>query len=253
MPRLRSIAAVVLVAATALPVPALAQQQQPPAAPVKPYKSVMVSPPVETKDADLAALRSKIIETAKARDRAALGRLVVTKNFFWEREGGSTAARDRPGLDILSSALGLSNKDAVGWDMLGAYADDTTASPSETRKGALCAPADPRFDGKAFDALLKDTQTDMSEWGYPLSPGIEVHATPQAIAPVVDRLGLTFVRVLAETGTANPAYLHVLTPSGKGGYVTIDSIAPLGNDQLCFVKEGGAWKIGGYIGAGEPQ
>ena len=42
-------------------------------------------------------------------------------------------------------------------------------------------------------------------------------------------------------------------PSGKTGYVSIDAIAPMGNDQLCYVNEGGSWKIGGYIGGGEPQ
>ena len=47
--------------------------------------------------------------------------------------------------------------------------------------------------------------------------------------------------------------MRIATPSGKPGYVTIDSIAPIGNDQICYVKEGGAWKIGGYIGGGEPQ
>ena len=41
--------------------------------------------------------------------------------------------------------------------------------------------------------------------------------------------------------------------SGKTGYVSIDSIAPIGNDQLCYVMDGGAWKIGGYIGGDEPQ
>ena len=33
----------------------------------------------------------------------------------------------------------------------------------------------------------------------------------------------------------------------------IDEIAPLGNDQLCYVKDGSGWKIGGYLGAGDTQ
>ena len=37
------------------------------------------------------------------------------------------------------------------------------------------------------------------------------------------------------------------------GIVSIDVIAPFGNDQICYVKDGGSWKIGGYIGGGEPQ
>ena len=69
----------------------------------------------------------------------------------------------------------------------------------------------------------------------------------------VGKLGLAFVRVMPEERVTNPAYLRVLMPNGKAGYVTVDSLAPFGNDQLCYVKQGGAWKIGGYIGAGEPQ
>lgn len=31
----------------------------------------------------------------------------------------------------------------------------------------------------------------------------------------------------------------------------VDAIAPIGNDQLCYVKEAGDWKIGGYVGTGD--
>lgn len=227
-------------------------QQQPSLAAAKPYKPVLVSPPAEMKDADLEALRGKIGEAVKGRDRAALAPLTVAQGFFWDRESGD-AGKGKPGLDVLAAALGLTSKDAVGWDILAAFADDPSAAPSQTRTNAVCAPAAPRFDAKAFDALLKDTQTDVSEWGYPVSPGIEVHATAQASAPVVGKLGLTFVRVMPEESAGNPAYLRVLMPNGKPGYVTVDSLAPFGNDQLCYVKQGGTWKIGGYIGTGEPQ
>jgi len=240
--------AAALLAALAIAVPAAAQQQ--PSAATKPYRPVAIAPPAEMKDADFAVLRGKIAEAAKNRDRAAIDKLVVAKGFFWEREG-SDAAKGRPGIEVLAAALGLASKDGVGWDMLASYADDPTASPAQNRKAAVCGPAEPRYDAKAFAALLKDTQTDAAAWGYPLSAGIEVHATPQATAPVIDKLGLVFVRVLPE-GSANPNYMRVLTPAGKTGFVTIDSLAPVGNDQLCYVKEGGAWKIGGYIGAGEP-
>jgi len=93
----------------------------------------------------------------------------------------------------------------------------------------------------------------VTEWGYPVSAGIEVHAGPQANAPVIDRLGLAFVRVMPEPTPASAAYVRIVTPSGRAGYVSVDAIAPVGNDQLCYVKDGDAWKIGGYIGGGEPQ
>ena len=246
MPRLYSLP---LAAAVIAVLAASAAAQQPPA-PGKPYRAVAITPPAAMSDADFTALRGKVAEAAKNRDRAALAKLVAGKGFFWDRDGAD-AAKSRPGMDVLAAALGLANKDGVGWDMLSGFADDPTASPPTSRKGVVCSPAEPRYDAKAFAALLKSSQTDTLAWGYPSSADIEVRAAPQASAPVIDKLGLTFVRMLPE-GSVNPNYVRVLTPAGKVGFVTVDALAPVGNDQLCYVNQGGAWKIGGYIGAGEP-
>ena len=225
----------------------------PKVAPVKPYKAVTFTPPSELKDAGFTALRKQMAEAAQKKERAALAPLVVSKGFFWEGDSGDRADAKKSGVDNLFVALGLAKKDSAGWDMLASYADDPTAGPSGPHKGAVCAPADPQFDGLAFDALLKATQTDISEWGYPVSANIEVHAKPAADAAVTGKLAEAFVRVLAEQNPASTAFLRIVTPDGKIGYVSTDSIAPIGNDQLCYVKEGGAWKIGGYIGIGEGQ
>jgi hypothetical protein len=236
-----------------------AQQKQPPAqpapqaAPVKPYKTVAVTLPKPMTDTGLEDLRKQIGAAAEKKDRAALAGLVVAKGFFWERENGDGADKAKSGVDNLSAALGLGNKDGAGWDMLAGYAEEPTAAPSPQHNGALCAPADPTFDGPAFDALLKATQTDVGEWGYPVSPNIEVHAAAQANAPVIDKLALAFVRVMPEASTNAPSWLRIVTPAGKVGFVSIDSIAPIGNDQICYVKDGSAWKIGGYIGGGDGQ
>jgi len=49
--------------------------------------------------------------------------------------------------------------------MLASFADDPTGgSPLPERKGALCAPADPTFDDKAFNDLMQATQTDVGDW-----------------------------------------------------------------------------------------
>ena len=119
------------------------------------------------------------------------------------------------------------------------------------RKNAVCAPADPAFDSKAFNDLLASTKTDVGDWGYPVSADVEVRATPQANAPVIEKLGSVFVRIATENTSNAPTFLRVVTPSGKTGFVSVDSVAPIGNDQLCYVKEAGDWKIGGYIGAGD--
>lgn len=240
-------------AAVAQNQPTKPQQQAPQIAPAKPYKAVAFTPPAEMKDAGFDALRKQLADAAQKKDRAALAPLVVSKGFFWEAENGDRADKNKSGIDNLAATLGLSNKDGAGWDMLASYADDPTAGPAGPRKGVVCAPADPQFDGVAFDALLKATQTDIADWGYPVSPNIEVHAKPAADAPVTGKLGQAFVRVMPEENPASTAFLRIVTPDGKTGYVSTDSIAPIGSDQLCYVKEGGAWKIGGYIGIGERQ
>jgi hypothetical protein len=239
--------------AVAAPAQAQKAQAQKPAAPAAPYKAVAVVPPVETTDADLIALRGKIGDAAKKRDAAALAKLVVATGFFWQRDQRDAAGKRQTGYENLSAALGLASKDSAGWDILTGYADDPTASPAPGRKGTLCAPAEPGYDRAAFDALLKATQTEAAEWGYTVAAGTAVHATAAASSAVIEKLGLHMVRVMPENKPGSAAYQRIATPAGKIGYVSIDAIAPFGNDQICYVKEAGAWKIGGYIGSGEPQ
>ena len=199
----------------------------------------------------MEALRRQIGEAAQRKDRAALAELVVSQGFFWERKNGDRADNRKTGADNLAAALDLNNKDAAGWDMLASFADDPTGSSSPEHKGAVCAPADPIFDGKAFNDLMQATRTDPDEWAYPVSADVEVRATPQPSGAVIDKLPLGFVRVMPEGGPNVPAFRHIVTPAGKTGYVSVDSIAPIGNDQICYVKDGSGWKIGGYIGGGD--
>ncbi|HXX09179.1 MAG TPA: hypothetical protein VEJ43_14055 [Pseudolabrys sp.] len=224
---------------------------QPPSA--APYKTVAVSPPQPVNDPTFSALLKQIGEAAQRKDRAALAKLVVGQGFFWDRENGDRADKRKSGAENLAAALGLNNKDGAGWDMLASFADDPTGSPSPQHKGAMCAPADPAFDGKAFNDLLKATSTDVSDWGYPVSPDVDVRSAPQANAPVVDKLGLAFVRITPEGGPNVPSFLRIVTPAGKSGFVSVDSIAPIGSDQICYVKDASGWKIGGYIGGGDAQ
>ena len=238
--------------------PAMAQNpprgaQPPQPAMAGPYKSVPVTPPPSMSDPAFEAFRKQMGEAAQRKDRAALAKLVVGQGFFWVRENGDRADKRKSGTDNLAAALGLNNKEGAGWDMLASFADDPTGSPSPEHKGAFCAPADPSFDGKAFNALMQTTKTDVGEWGYPVSADVEVRATPQANAPVIEKLGLAFIRIVPESGPNAPTFLRVVTPAGKIGFVSVDSVAPIGNDQICYVKDAGGWKIGGYIGGGDSQ
>jgi len=227
------------------------QRGQPQPAKPAPYKPVAVTTPQASNDAALEALRKQLGEVAQHKDRAALAKLVVGQGFFWIGEKGDRADQRKSGIDNLAAALGLKNKDGAGWDMLASFADDPTGAPLPNRKDAICAPADPGFDGKAFNDLLASTKTDPGDWAYPVSADVEVRATPQANAPVIEKLGSVFVRIDAETASNAPTFMRVVTPAGKMGFVSVDAIAPIGNDQLCYVKEAGDWKIGGYVGTGD--
>jgi hypothetical protein len=243
-----------VIAALLLAVAGAAQAQNRPreAAAARPYKPVAITPPVPMTDAAFESFRRQLGETAQKKDRAGLSALVVAQDFFWDRGSRDIADKRKSGIDNLATALGLNNKNSAGWDILFSFTDDPTASPSLAHKAALCAPADPAYNAQEFDALLKATQTDVSDWGYPVSSGIEVHATAQTVAPVIDKLGLAFVRVSADNGAPSANFVHVITPAGKAGYVSADAIAPIGNDQICYVKVGDGWKVGGYVGGGEP-
>ena len=248
--------AMVLAAGPAASQPKPQQQSQPTGpAPIKPYKVVPITLPAPVKDATFDAFRGQLAAAIKRKERAAIAPLVVSKGFFWDRESGDGADKKKTGADNLAVALGLGNKEGAGWDMLAGYAEDPTASPSAQHKGAICAPADPGFIGKDFGALLDATETDVGEWAFPVADGVEVRTTPQTSAPVAEKLGLHFVRVIQDNSPAAAvaSYVRIATPGGKSGYVSADDIAPIGNDQLCYVKDGNSWKIGGYIGAGEAQ
>lgn len=233
---------------------ALAQSQpQRPGPPVRPYTEVAIVLPALINDPSLDAFRQQLGDIAARKDKAALARLMVTQGFFWQGEKGDKANKNKSAIDNLAAALALDAKDGAGWDQLTAYARDPTGAPAPAIKDVICSPADPDFDDQAFEKLLKATRTDMEDWGYPLQAGIEVRAGRPSDAPVIETLGLYFVRVLTDESAVNtpPAQaptLRIATPSGKIGFIPVYALAPLGSDQLCYRKEADGWKIAGYIG-----
>jgi hypothetical protein len=214
----------------------------------KPYQPVAITPAKPLNDPSLDAFRKQLGAVAEKKDRAALAGM-VSKSFFWMGEKDK-ADKKKSGIDNLSKAIGLDGKDAEGWDTLTGYASDPTAGAYPEKKDTICAPGQPDFDDDAFGALLKATGTEDADWAYTAQPGIEMHATSQGNSPVVEKLGSHLVLVLEDQAASNqPApMLKVVAPSGKTGYVPADMVASLETDMLCYVKEGGAWKIGGYIG-----
>jgi hypothetical protein len=249
--RLVTIAFAVLVAAGS----ASAQQQVPlpmQPAPPGPYKAVTITLPPRHSDASLEAFRKELADIAKKHDRAALAGKVVAKGFFWQREDSNDADPKKSGIDNLAAALGLDSPDGSGWQALGNYAADATATPIPEMKGVICSPAMPSFNEEEMEKVAQSTRTDASEWAYPTSNGVELRAKPEAGAPVVEKLGMVMVRILLEE-TPSGEWLKLVAPSGKVGYAAADLLTPIASDQLCYRKEDSGWKIAGYIGVGPGQ
>jgi uncharacterized protein YciI len=247
-----ALAAAPLLAQQPAPGPQQGQAQPPPQAPPKPYKPVTIKLPQPVSDASFNAFRKQVGDIAQKKDRAALARLVAA-SFFLIAGEKDAADKKKPGIENLAKALSLDGKDAQGWQTLAEYAKEPTAEADPDHKGVMCAPADPAFDENAAEALAKQTQTDPSDWGYPIKDGVEVRAAAKADAPVSDKLGLYLVRVYPDDSPAaavqGPDFVRIVLPSGKTGYVAGDQLLSLGNEQLCYVKEGNAWKIAGFIAA----
>jgi hypothetical protein len=222
----------------------------------RPYKVVAVTLPAILRDAAFEALRKDLGEIVKRKDRAALAQRTLGRDFFWERDFSGSFDPKRPSIDNLTAALTLDADDGSGWDALAAFAAETSAGPLPGRPTIICAPAIPQFDEDARGQLIESTQSDGLEWNYPRAAGLQVRAAPQANAPVIETLGLHFVRVVGfedkdgDTDPVRNAWARVVTPSGKTGFTAPNTLLSPYADRLCYGKEGG-WRIVGYVGGGD--
>jgi hypothetical protein len=254
--RLVPIAFALLVAA-ATTAGAQQQQQQLPLpmqpAPPGPYKAIPVTLPPRQNDASLEAFRKELGDIAKKKDRAALAGKIVAKGFFWQREDTNDADPKKSGIDNLAAALGLDAPDGSGWQAIENYAAEPSAAPMPDMKGVLCSPAAPSFNEAEMEKVAQSTRTDPADWAYPTANGLEIRAKAEAGAAVVEKLGMVMVRILPEETDASGDWLKVVAPSGKVGFAPAHALAPFGADQICYQKDGGGWKIAGYVGAGVGQ
>jgi hypothetical protein len=277
MPSLYSRRSALVLAAALLTIPAAAQQPRPnqlpppgppqaqpqppggpqaPAAqapaPITPYQPLAIKMPTPSTDPGFAAFRKQLADVAKRKDRNALAKLVVGQGFFWESESGDKADKKKPAVANLEQAIGgFSGPNAQGWDVLAQAAEDPTVEPLPDHAGVMCGPAGPEIDGQAFEALVKQTGTEPGDWAFPVAPDLEVRGAGQPNAPVIEKLGLHLIRVIADQPPANapqtaPMFIRIVTPSGKTGFVAVEGISPIGFDQLCYVKDAGGWKITGF-------
>jgi hypothetical protein len=232
----------------------VAQQPQE-RAPFKPYKKVAVTLPTAMSDPSFEAFRKQLADAVRRKDRTAVGALIVAQGFFWEREGGNGVDEKKSALENFAAATGLDAKDGSGWEFLGDYAAEPSASRVGDRNDMICSPATPLFEETDLLALVRDTETNAIEWGYPLKDGIEAREGVKPDSKLIEKLGMHFVRVVFDDAlpdTPEPM-LRIVTPSGKLAVIPADTLAPLGIDQVCYVKQGNGWKIMGFIGEGAPQ
>ena len=227
-------------------------QAQP--APPAPYKALEITLSKLVADATLDAFRKELSDIAKRKDRVALGRLMVYRGFFWDGEDDKSADPRKSAIDNLAVALGLDTAD--GWEMLAALAAEPNAAPYPDKRRVVCAPAFPSFDEEAFEDLATAMRTESADWGYPTTTGIEVRAAPDSSAPAIEKLGLHLVRMLppeaqGSSSAANADWIRIVTPSGKTGFVPVTAVLPLPADQICYIKEGGSWRIAGIVGGGD--
>jgi hypothetical protein len=237
------------------PEPAPPAAQEPAPVPPGPYKPVAITPPPVVSDPTFEPFRKQLREIAQKKDRAALGKMVAN-DFFWIPEDTDVADKSKPGIENLARALGLDEPNTRGWDALANFAAERTGSKDEQRQGVICAPGDPGFDGAVADQLANETQTDASDWAYPVRDGIEVRDSTNATAPVIEKLGLHLVRLLPDASPANvvkATHLKVMTPTGKIGFVPNDLVLQLINPQICYLKDASGWKIAGYNGEEHSQ
>jgi hypothetical protein len=248
-----------LAIAQALPEPpvGLHPMPPPPPPPIKPYAPVPITLPPVLNDPSFIAFRKSLGDIAQQKDRAALAKLIVAKGFFWLQDK-DLADASKSGIDNLAKAIDLDSKTGNGWETLAEAAAEPTAAEAPQNKGLFCAPAPPGLDPQAFGKLLQATETesDITQWGFPSENGLEVRAAAKPTAQVVDKMGLYLVRVLPDSAPPDtpgaPSFLHVALPNGKAGYVLAVSIAPLATDQVCYVKDASGWLITGYIGGAQP-
>jgi hypothetical protein len=227
-----------------------AQPAAPVVAPPKAYKQVTIQLPVAVNEPTFTSFRKQLADIAKRKDRAALQKFVVVKNFFWEGEGGNKLDAKASSFDNFASAISLDDKDGAGWEILSAAAAEQTLEADPDHTNVLCGPASPQIDEQSFVDLIKETGTDADEWGYPNAEKLEIRAAPKSDAPVIETVGMGLIRVYPEDNatTEPPTMVRVVTPSGKLGYVPIASVLPIVTDQLCYIKDIGGWKIAGYAG-----
>lgn len=228
-------------------------------APHRPYAPVRVSiEDLGARDPTFAAFRDRMREIINARDRARWRATISPQFRFLKDLGGSFDPRKTPAENaeyaMGFSAVGADGKPDrhAGWKTLAALFE-MPFGHSAVAQRALCAPARPRFDERAFERLLAQTETSAPGDWEAIGPNVNVYAAPRHTSPVIERTGLIFIRIDHWQGDdAIGAWRRVVTPAGKPGFIRENAIASIYAAQLCVAKNNrGEWRVISWVGGGD--
>jgi hypothetical protein len=217
-------------------------------------------------DAAFNAMAKKLADAVAKKDQQALFGL-VGPSFVWTLEGALTDELDL-GRDALHNFKVVFGFRAVGadkdggvdqgpfWEGLAALIDDKTYYKATDSGNLICAPTRATVsDEGVFDqARNKIEGTDEgADWYFTIAP-TGVAKAPGDKGPPVAKIGTIALPVLSTSPVAKageppptPAFLEVLLPSAKTGWIPAAAARPLSLERLCYAKTAaGEWKIVGY-------
>lgn len=219
----------------------------------KSYPLVAVVLPKEPDDPSLAVFRATLSEIARKKDDVALQKLVA-KDFYWERDFGAGYDKKKSGFINFAMALSLAAEDGIGWRTLSAFANQPPG-PHERKKGHFCAPPAPKYEDKAFEKLLNQTESDVFDWSYPAHAHVIAREKDEPGSPEIGKLGMYFIFTdlsgRAQNFDPEKDWTPIILPDGKRGFVQPGELLTTLYPRLCFVKRGGNWLIAGYVGGGD--
>jgi hypothetical protein len=217
-------------------------------------------------DAAFEAMIARLSAAIAKKDEQALF-AQVGPNFVWTLEGALTDEFDL-GRDALHNfkvvfgfrALGKDTDGGVEngpfWSALAVFIQDKTFYKATDSGNLICGPIRASFANEsAFDQAQKKIEAadEQIDWYFTLGD-TAVAKAPGDRGPPVGKVGKVAVPVLSTSPVGKPdepapvpAFLEVLLPSGKTGWIPASAAKPLNAEHLCYAKTvSGEWKIVGY-------
>ena len=217
-------------------------------------------------DAAFEAMTANFVAAAAKKDAQALFAL-VGPTFVWTLDGALTDELDL-GRDALHNfkvvfgfrALGADADGAVEngpfWDALTAFAEDKTYYKASNSGNLICGPIEANVaDEDTLEQARNkiETANDQADWYFTLGD-TAVAKAPGDRGPPIAKLGEIALPVLSTVPVGKegepappPAFLEVLLPSGKTGWIPASAAKPLAADRLCYARTiAGDWRIVGY-------